>query len=244
MASIFSDEPPDRPGRPGRYRSIWVMSGAVVLAVLVVLFFSRPSPAEREARLWLEEFAALRQGNTEQRLPDRPLSLAGQQVLVEHLVQPESRVARSWDSLCRRLPKSLSQLLPRLPLPRDQVMAVAPALIELPGTLELRRRLLEAALRPRAANRMYAVQMANTWPVQSELLPWLERLAVSEEPYVRMRVALMLHGIPQRTLPVERLLAQLEADQVSVVREAARYTYRSDENGETIPEKQTHAPTR
>jgi hypothetical protein len=59
-----------------------------------------------------------------------------------------------------------------------------------------------------------------------------------------MRVALMLHGIPVGHPKVEQLIAQLEADQVSVVREAARYSFRSDLQGEAIFVKPRHASQR
>jgi hypothetical protein len=194
------------------------------------------SPQEREAGEWLREFEALRAGGSEQRLPNRPLSREGQQALVNRLVRPESAVARLWDRLCKKLPNNWGKSIPRLPLARDQVRTVAPALIELATTVELRRLLLEAALRPQASNRMYALMVANNWPIPLELLPLMEQLAQSEDPQIRMRIALMLHGIPVPTPAVERLLAQLAADQVSVVREAARYSYRSDAEGGIVPE--------
>ena len=102
-------------------------------------------------------------------------------------------------------------------------MSVGPALIELPGTLDLRRRLLEAALKPGAANQMFAIQIANGgWPIQPELVPLLERLSEVEDPHLRMRAASMLQGVSPADARVERLLARLREDAVSVVREAAR----------------------
>ncbi len=226
-------------------RGFWMAGGVLVLAVVVALIgVVQPKAAEREARQWLGEFAALRQGHGDRRLPATPLSPEGQQALVNRLVYPESALARRWDSFCRQFPRAVADRLPRLPLLRDQVIAVGPALIELSDTPGLRRRLLEAALRPGAANRMYAVQFANTWPVPGDLLPLLERLAEDEEPHVRMRVALMLHGIVDRTPKVQQLLVRLESDQVAVVREAARYSFRSDENGNSMPEKPSHAANR
>ena len=212
------------------------MAGLCLAGVLAWAFARGVSPEEREAGEWLREFEALRTEGSERRLPNRPLSLEGQKALVNRLVRPESAVARLWDRLCKKLPANWGKSIPRLPLARDQVRAVAPALIELATTVELRRLLLEAALRPQATNRMYALMVANNWPIPLDLLPLMEQLAQSEDPLIRMRIALMLHGIPERTPAVARLLAQLEADQVSVVREAARYSYRSDAEGGIVPE--------
>ncbi|HAB16037.1 MAG TPA: HEAT repeat domain-containing protein [Verrucomicrobiota bacterium] len=237
----------DLPIAPLRWRCTR-RSGILALAILFLLCLAaalwKPwlSPAQREAQVWLEEFHRLRSQDGDKRLPDWPISSAGQQVLVNRLVRPESKIARSWDNLCRRFPPALRDRLPRLPLARDQVIAIAPALIESPGSISLRQQLLEAAARPDAANRMYAVQVATSpWPVPIELLPALERLSRSEDPMVRMRVAIMLHGIPVGDPRVDRLIAELEADQVSVVREAARYAFRSGLNGEPVFVKPKHA---
>lgn len=223
-------------------RGLWMAAGVLTLAAVAALIWvARPNAAEREARQWLGEFVVLRQGHGHQRLPATPLSPEGQQVLVNRLVRPEMPLARSWDVFCRKLPREIADRLPRLPLSRDQVIEVGPALIELSHVPGLRQRLLEAALQPKAANRMYAVQFANTWPVPGDLLPLLERLAQDEDPYVRMRVALMLHGIVDWTPPVEQLLARLDSDQVAIVREAARYSFRSDADGNSVPEERSHA---
>ncbi|MBN9693679.1 MAG: HEAT repeat domain-containing protein [Verrucomicrobia bacterium] len=253
--------PGEAPRRQPRVRAsgwVWAVAGLCLAGVLAWAFARGVSPGEREAGEWLKEFEALRSSDawtgrtlvdngqslrelkirdgTEQRVPERPLSLEGQKALVNRLVRPESAVARLWDQFCKKFPNNWGKSIPRLPLARDQVRVVAPALIELATTVELRRLLLEAALRPKASNRMYALMVANNWPIPLEVLPLLEQLAQSEDPVIRMRVALMLHGIPERTPAVARLLAQLEADQVSVVREAARYSYRSDAEGGIVPE--------
>lgn len=205
----------------------WVLGlvGALVLLLVPVVLWSRAArdPAMDEALEWLKEYQAVRSRNISQRLPARPLSLAGQQALVDLLVRPESRFVEFVDSVWRRLPPTLRQWVPRFPPGRGRIMLVGSALIELPATFELRRQLLEAALRPGAARPVIAAQIANGhWPIQPELFPWLERLAEHPDPQLRAHAGGMLRGISPRDPRVDRLLERMRQDQVSVVRESAR----------------------
>jgi HEAT repeat protein len=93
----------------------------------------------------------------------------------------------------------------------------------MPKMPAIRMALLEAALDPRGANRTFAIQFAGAdLPVPKILLPLLERLAGDADPAVRSQVALAVAGMTTGDPAVERLLGQLQADQVSAVREAAR----------------------
>jgi hypothetical protein len=187
-----------------------------------------------EALEWLKEYQAVRsQDVVGRRLPTRPLSVAGQQALVDLLVRPDSRFVEFVDSLWRRLPPRVRQWIPRFPPGRGRVMLVGSALIELPATVELRRQLLEAAMRPGAARPVIAAQIANGhWPIQPELFPWLERLAEHPDPQLRAHAGAMLRGISPSDPRVDRLLERMRQDQVSVVRESTRP---SDAADRTVP---------
>lgn len=218
----------------------WILTGlaCVVVGIAVV----RPSAVERETSRWLDDFHRV-QSSGSQRLPDWPLSFAGQRELIRRFCRPELRWARTWESVRRRFPEPVRSLAPRLPMARDRAIALGPALIEIPKMPALRLAFLEAASDPNAANRRFAIQFATQdWPVPPDLLPWLERLAGDADPTIRSQVASALHGIPSGNAAVERLIAQLQADQVSVVREAARSPYRSDPSGDTISQPRSDAP--
>lgn len=212
--------------RPRRWRP-WLlgMAGALALLLVPVVLWSRSArdPAMEEALAWLKEYQTVRSRSTAQRLPARPLSVAGQQALVDLLVRPESRFVELIDSIWRRLPPMVRTWVPRFPPGRGRIMLVGSALIELPSTFELRRQLLEAALRPGAARPVIAAQIANGhWPIQPELFPWLERLAEHPDPQLRMHAGAMLRGISPPDPRVDHLLERMRQDQVSVVRESAR----------------------
>lgn len=210
-----------------------VLAAAVVTAMLLVLAW--PTAAEREATRWLRDFHRVRLTGVD-RLPNWPLSFAGQRVLVRRFTRPESRLARAWESGRRRLPASLRPWMPKLPLARDRVMAIGPALIEIPKMPAFRLALLEAALPPRAGNRVFAIQFAGSdWPVPTGVVPLLERLAEDPDAAVRVQVAQALMGIPPGNPAAERLITRMQADQVSIVREAVRSGYRSDASGDTMP---------
>jgi hypothetical protein len=226
--------------RVGRSRLILALAGFLAaLAVLVAI--SRPTPTEREVNRWLDDFQRVRVAG-DQRIPDWPLSFDGQRELVRRLTRPESRLVRPWEDLRRRLPTSLRTWVPRLPMARDRLRVVGPALIEIPKMPALQLALLEAAIEPHRANRRFAIQFATMdWPVRSVLLPSLERLAGDEDPAVRAQVAMALRGVPGGLPSVERLIGVLQGDQVSVVREAARSPYRSDADGDRVLPQHTDA---
>ncbi|MFO1459242.1 MAG: HEAT repeat domain-containing protein [Verrucomicrobiota bacterium] len=207
--------------RHWRLRGGWLV-GLVACLAGALYWIQRPSPAEREANRWLEDFLRVRAADTA-RLPDWPLSYEGQRVLVRSFTRPELSGFRAWDRFRRRMPAPLRGLLPRFPVARDRAITVGPALIEMPKMPAIRMALLEAALDPRGANRAFAVQFAGAdLPVPKILLPLLERLAGDADPRVRSQVALAVAGMTPGDPSVERLLGQLQADQVSSVRESAR----------------------
>src|SRR5262245_59029743 len=100
-APAVGDQPVSSP-ETARPRPQWT-TGRVAFGLLVLVVMAlgaavwRPglSPAEREARAWLQEFRQLRHQDGDRRLPDWRLSSAGQQVLVNQLVKPESKLARA-----------------------------------------------------------------------------------------------------------------------------------------------------
>lgn len=204
-------------------RIVWAgMAGLLVLVAGAIFWAQRPSPVEREANRWMEDFLRVRASDTA-RLPDWPLSYEGQRVLVRSFTRPESSGLRAWDRFRRRLPASVRGMTPRFPVARDRAITIGPALIEMPKMPAIRMALLEAALDPRGANRAFAVQFAGAdLPVPRTLLPLLEQLAGDADPVVRSQVALAVAGMTPGDPAVERLLGQLQADQVSSVREAAR----------------------
>ena len=243
--SPSSDEP-SGPAKESGLRRIrrprFLLALGAFLAVLGVLVaISRPTPTEREADRWLDDFQRVRLAGT-QRIPDWPLSFDGQKELVRRLTLPESRLVRPWESLRRQLPAPLRAWVPRLPMARDRLRIIGPALIEIPKMPALQLALLESAIEPQRGNRRFAIQFATMdWPVRSTLLPTLERLAGDEDPAVRSQVAMALRGVPGELPAVERLIGVLQGDQVSVVREAARSPYRSDADGDRILPPQTDA---
>lgn len=226
--------------RVRRSRVILTLGGFLaVLGVLVAI--SRPTPTEREVDRWLDDFQRVRLAG-DQRIPDWPLSFDGQKELVRRLTLPESRLVSPWESLRRQLPAPLRTWVPRLPMARDRLRIIGPALIEIPKMPALQLALLEAAIEPQRGNRRFAIQFATMdWPVRSTLLPSLERLAGDEDPAVRAQVAMALRGVPGELPSVERLIGVLQGDQVSVVREAARSPYRSDADGDRILPQPTDA---
>lgn len=214
-----------------------------MLGVAVVAYgFLRSSAVEREASRWVRDFHETRM-RSDARWPDWPLSYAGQQVLIRRFTRPESPVAPLWDGARRLLPERIRAVVPRYPGARERAIVLGPVLIEIPKMPAVRQSLLEAALDPRGANRRFAVQFAcMDWPVPVSLLPLLETLATDADPVIRSEVARALLGIPPGNAAVERVLAQLQSDQVAVVREAARSGYRSDATGERVPWPADDAP--
>ena len=207
--------------RRRRILGAW-MAGVLLLLAGAVFWIQYPSPAEREANRWLKDFLRVRAADTA-RLPDWPLSYEGQRVLVRSFTRPESGWLRAWDRFRRRMPASFRAMMPRFPVARDRAITIGPALIEMPKMPAIRMALLEAALDPEGANRAFAIQFAGAdLPVPKTLLPLLERLAGDADPAVRSQVALAVAGMAPGDPAVERLLGQLQADQVSAVREAAR----------------------
>ncbi len=242
---------PDSRAAPGSVsfrrisRPAWMAVAAALAAVVAVIVAgTRPSATQREVARWIRDFQRVQASSAAwPRLPGWPLSFEGQRELVRQFTRPESRIARMWETMRRRIPGSVRPYIPRLPLARDRLAAMGPALIEMPKMPALRLALLEAAMVPGAANRTFAVQFAGEdWPVPVMLLPALERLAGGVEPAVRVQVAHALRGIPPGNPAGERLIGQLQADQVSVVRETARSPYRSDAAGESVPTPRNDAP--
>lgn len=234
--------PAQEPGLRRIRRSRVILTlGAFLVVLGVLVAISRPTPTEREVNRWLDDFQRVRVMG-DQRIPDWPLSFEGQKELVRRLTLPESRLVRPWEDLRRRLPTSLRTWVPRLPMARDRLRIIGPALIEIPKMPALQLALLEAAIEPQRGNRRFAIQFATMdWPVRSTLIPALERLAGDEDPAVRAQVAMALRGVPGELPAVGRLIGVLQGDQVSSVREAARSPYRSDDDGDRILPQQIDA---
>lgn len=224
-----------------RYRRLLLAVGVPLLLMGVIVTLTWPSPVEREATRWLGDFQKVRAAGN-QRIPGWPLSFEAQKELARRLTRPESSLARPWENLRRRFPAPIRARIPRLPMGRDRLMVIGPALIEIPKMPALQMALLEAALPPSGSNRRFAVQFATMdWPVPVVLLPLLERLSRDPDAAVRSQVTSALQGIPGKVPAVERLLAELQADQVSVVREAARSRYRSEVDSESVSPPQDDA---
>jgi len=216
---------------------------AVMAAALgsVLIVWRWPSAAEREATRWIRDYHRLAALGGSQ-WPDWGLSYPGQLALVGRLTRPESRVAEAWDSLRQAIPASIRPAIPRWPGARNRLLRVAPILIQVPKMPAIRRALLESALDPRASNRRFAVQFAcMDVPVPKDLLPLLEQLAGDPDPSVRMQVAVGVRNMPSGDPAAERLLGRLQADQVAVVREAARSAYRSDAGDASLAPPSDHA---
>jgi len=215
----------------------------VLIAVLMVLAsvlatLRWPSAPEREAARWIRDYHRLAGGRNSP-WPDWALSYGGQLALVRQLTRPESRMAAVWDSARQTLPSALRQRVPRYPGARERLRRIAPILVQIPKMPAIRRALLESALDLRGANRRFAVQFAcMDTPVPRDLLPLMDTLAGDADPAVRMQVAVGVRQMAPRDPAVERLLARLQADQVSVVREAARSAYPRD-----LPDASLAAPS-
>lgn len=215
----------------------------LLLPILGAVFaaLSRSPPADREAARWLREYHR-RAAQGDSPWPDWALSYPAQLALVRRLTHPESRLAGFWDSAREVLPAGIRKDIPRYPGARQRLRLTAPVLIQIPKMPAIRRALLESAIDPRRANRRFAVQFAcMDAPVPRDLLPLLELLAEDPDSAVRVQVAVGVRTMEPRDAAADRLLARLQGDQVSAVREAARSAYPPDDSGARMAPPSSHA---